>query len=206
MTNSVPIVVLNLKKRPERWEAWVQEAEKNKLENYSRWEAIDGSLVTITPEIQQLFKDNDFNMRRGVMGCALSHLNIWLHIVEEKLPALIVFEDDARFNETFCLPDLPRGWDIFYFGGPSLKGVYPPGIPFNEKVIIPKLDPDLYFTTIAYMLSFSGACKLLDRLDKVGFNRAVDWFMRDTFDQLNVFCYKKLIIYADEKGDSDVQL
>lgn len=202
-----PIVVINLKRRADRWAAWTKEAERVGITNYTRWEAVDGSRLTLTTDIQNLFRNNDFNMRKGVVGCALSHMNIWLNIVENNVPALIIFEDDARFNEPFNVPDLPFGWDLFYFGGPALKGIYPPGIPINDTIIIPKLPQDLYFTAIGYMISYKGANKLLERLVEIGFNKAVDWFMTDTFtfEKLNVFSYKKLIVYPDENSGSDVQ-
>ena len=198
------VVVINLKRRPERWAAWVKEAERVGIVNYARWEAIDGSMLTMQRDVRHLFRNNDFNMRQGVMGCALSHMNIWLHILENNIPALIVFEDDARFNEPFSVPDLPFGWDLFYYGGPALKGIYPPGVPINDTIIIPKLPQDLYFTTLAYMISYSGAIKLLERLGEIGFNKAVDWFMTDTFEKLNVFSYKKLTVYPDPHLGTDV--
>lgn len=198
-----PIVVINLKRRPDRWVGWIKEAKRVGIKNYTRWEAFDGIEIKITPNIKNLFRNNDFSMRRGVVGCALSHMNIWLHIIENNIPALIVFEDDARFLEPFIVPDLPQNWDLFYFGGPG--GVYPPGIPISDTIIIPKLPEELYFTAIGYMISLNGAKKLLERLEKIGFNKAVDWFMTDTFEKLNVFCYKKLIVHPDEKAGSDVK-
>ncbi len=201
----VPIVVINLKRRPDRWEAWLKEARRVGISDFLRWEAVDGQSLVMTPEIQNLFRDNDFSMRRGVVGCALTHMNIWLHIVENNIPELIVFEDDARFNDPLVVPELLQGWELFYYGGPPFKGIYPPGVPISDTVMVPKLPDDLYFTTIAYMISYSGAHKLLDRLTKVGFNKAADWFMRDTFEKLNVFCYKKLIVYPDQNFGSDIK-
>ena len=58
--------------------------------------------------------------------------------------ALIVFEDDARFNEPFEVPQLPLGWDLFYYGGAPLKGIYPPGVPISEAINIPNLPEDVY--------------------------------------------------------------
>ena len=198
-----PIVVLNLRRRSERWAAWSIEAKRAGITNYRRWEAIDGYRMTMAQEIQHLFRFNDFNMERGVMGCALSHMNIWLHIVENNIPALIIFEDDARFNEPFAVPDLPLAWDLFYFGGGH--GIYPPGDPISDMIIIPKQSENLYLNTLAYMISYNGANKLLKRLGETGFNRAVDWFMIDMFENLNVFCYKKLIVTTNKHFRSDVK-
>ena len=204
--NSPPIFVINLATRPERWSTWVKEAERTTLPEYKRFEAINGYEITITPEIQHLFRNNDFNMRRGVIGCALSHMSIWLHIVEQQIPAGIIFEDDARFNEPFEVPQLPQGWELFYYGGAPMKGVYPAAIPISETVGIPFLPEQLCFSSIGYMISYNGAKKLLDRVTKTGFYNAVDWFMKDAFVILNVFCYRRLRVYHDDSFGTDVQI
>ena len=165
---------------------------------------MDGLQVTLDEGTRYLFCNNDFQLKPGVIGCSLSHMNIWLHVMENKIPALIVLEDDARFNEPLILPDLPKGWDLFYIGGAPWPGT-PPALPINDKAAVPDLLEDLYFTTIAYMISYSGACKLLNRLTRVGFNKAVDWFMTDTFKELNVFCYRKFVVFSDKGAGSDVK-
>lgn len=200
-----PIVVLNLKRRPDRWEAWLKEASRMHIENFTRWEAVDGLKISMDENILNLFRANDFELKPGVVGCALSHMNIWLHVVENKIPSLIVLEDDSRFNEPLILPDLPKNWDLFYMGGAPWPGT-PPAIPINDKIARPDLPEDLYFTTIAYMISYHGACKLLDRLMRVGFNKAVDWFITDTFSELNVFCYRKFVVFYDKDAGSDVKI
>lgn len=169
-----PIVVINLKRRIDRWKSWVEEAEKKNIEGYSRWEAIDGRKIEITSEIEYLFRDNNFDWRRGRIGCALSHMNVWLHVVEKQIPALIVLEDDARFNAPFAVPDLPPQWDLFYFGGAPWEGVHTPGVIVSDDVIMPNFSPDMFFTAVGYMISFKGACRLLDRLQNIGFNRPLD--------------------------------
>ena len=211
-----PIVVLNLKRRADRWVAWVQEAERIGLSHYTRWEAVDGKALTITPEIYQLFLSDDFDMGSGRIGCALTHMNIWHYIIENKIPALIILEDDALLNEPLTMPDLPLGWDLFYYGGALLRkeyeppdgpvrAAYPPGVPINDKVLIPRFPDHMYFTTVGYMLSYSGACKLIERLKKVGFNKPVDRFMKDSFGILSVFAYRKLVVYADLNFTSDIE-
>lgn len=213
---SPPIVVLNLKRRTDRWAAWVREAERVGMTDYTRWEAVDGEKLVITPEIQKLFLNSNFDMRPGIVGCALTHMNIWLHITENKIPSLIILEDDALLNEPLTMPDLPSRWDLFYYGGALLRkqyeppegpvrAAYPPGIPINDKVLIPKFPDHMYFTTVGYMLSYSGACKLLERLIRVGFNKPVDRFMRDTFEILNVFAYRKLVVYTNLDLTSDTE-
>ncbi|MBS4165124.1 Uncharacterized protein NEOC65_000171 [Neochlamydia sp. AcF65] len=199
-----PIAVINLKSHPERWIAWVKEAERMGITDYSRWEAIDDSTLTLTSEVQQLFINNDFNGHPGAIGCALSHIHLWLYMIENKIPELMILEDNARFNSSFEIPELPLGWDLFYYNGPSVKDICPSGVSLNNKIMIPQCSEDLHFTTLSYRLSYSGACKLMGRLRKIGFNKTVDGFMRDTFDRLNVFCYKKSRVYPAHELESDV--
>lgn len=41
-------------------------------------------------------------MRDGELGCALSHLGVYKHIVEKKVPIALILEDDAKVYD--CLP------------------------------------------------------------------------------------------------------
>ena len=47
-----------------------------------------------------LFKDNNFAFKRGVVGCALSHYNVWKQIAESDYEYCAVFEDDCKFDKT----------------------------------------------------------------------------------------------------------
>ena len=52
--------------------------------------------------MKKLFKGNDFGNRRGVIGCALSHYNLWKALIEDKNHAFyLIMEDDFTLCEGF---------------------------------------------------------------------------------------------------------
>ena len=201
--------MINLARRPDRWRHFEASAKAAHVPAYERWEAVDGQHLSLTPELQRLFASNNFFYHKKVMGCALSHYRIWQHIVTHKIEQTIVFEDDCVFLKPFKLPHLPQDWELFYFGGvdlPDIKALIVfPGIPIKKNIIIPKPPANVGMCTYAYMLSLEGAKRLIDRVEIMGFNTAVDWLMVGEFDELKVYCYSPFIAYADPQLGSDIQ-
>ena len=92
-------IVINLERRPDR----KKNIEKLFSEiEYNFYSAIDGKKLKGTPEIYNLFKGNDFKWRRGVIGCALSHYNIWNSLSkDENFESYCIFEDDITLSNNF---------------------------------------------------------------------------------------------------------
>ena len=45
---------------------------------------------------------NDFNYKKGVMGCALSHIHLWNNLINDKdNDFYVIFEDDIVFCNNF---------------------------------------------------------------------------------------------------------
>jgi len=64
-------------------------------EDYEFSKAVDGSLLKPTSELKHLFRNNDFGNRRGVIGCALSHYNLWKRLVyDSQHEYYVIMEDD----------------------------------------------------------------------------------------------------------------
>ena len=74
-TNNIKII--NLKKRTDRKQNVKTQLDKLGIYNYEFYEAINGYEIEESEkigEIQQLFRNNDFLYKKGVIGCALSHI------------------------------------------------------------------------------------------------------------------------------------
>lgn len=198
------IHVINLSRRTERWHHWEEQARKWGVIDYKRFEAFDGRDLKLTSDLKHLFRNNDFQDNPWAIGCALSHFYLWMHQFEKQLPYMVVFEDDATFSQPFKLPELPNGWDLFYFGGAPYPDVYPPGIRYNHNVIQPKLIEPQFFTTVAYMLSLEGAAKLLAEVDAHGIGKHVDRFLMDLHNKIHVFCYSPLPVYDNHVLGTDI--
>ena len=68
------------------------------VNKYEFFEAIDGKELTSTPELLSLFKMNDFNYKKGVMGCALSHIHLWNNLINDKDNDFYVIFEDEHFS------------------------------------------------------------------------------------------------------------
>lgn len=213
--------VVNLDRRIDRWKTFEKRAAQHGLINYTRWSAVDGAALALTPEIKQLFEGNDFNWRRGVIGCALSHYHLWKKIIEEDLSCALVLEDDAEFvQKSFssywngilveAFEKLPQA-DLIYLGGtpqsyhaphrPDLDPIYAKAV--NKHFYHPR--PGGHLGTFSYIISKSGCEKLLARIQREKIKRAIDWVMVESFSELNVFVAKPFSFISPIIVGSDVE-
>jgi glycosyl transferase family 25 len=127
---------------------------KNNINNYEFIEAVDGKELIMTPEIQKMFADNNFNFRQGVVGCALSHLNLWKQLIDDKYnDYYLILEDDtilcndfankiSKLNENFkCKDFILLGYHMFEAERNKVKEIYE-----NNKtdIVIAPLNHKLY--------------------------------------------------------------
>jgi hypothetical protein len=122
------IYVINLDRRPDRYEEFQKEISKYGIENVERFSAIDG--VTITP--------NNMKLLAGEIGVLESHLEIVKKCKEEGLKNVLIMEDDVYFSDEILKLDeymaaVPEDWEFLYFGGNHVYGE--PPILVNDKVI-----------------------------------------------------------------------
>ncbi len=99
---SLDIQCINLSRRPERYKAFC-ETMKYITTPIHRFEAVDGKSLKMTPQIYNLFDTNDYHFRTGIVGCALSHLQLWMNHLyfrgQNHRTMLMVMEDDLMFNK-----------------------------------------------------------------------------------------------------------
>lgn len=98
------IICINLKRRPDRRIEMENKFADGNVKNYSFFEAYDGRNIDLTNPQLNLFKhDYSYLMtRRGNLGCALSHYNIWTNLVNDDIyNAYVIFEDDVNLASDF---------------------------------------------------------------------------------------------------------
>ena len=171
---------------------------------YEKFEAIDGATLEMTKEIKFLFRNNNFINNPNAIGCALSHFFLWIKLIETEAPYFIIFEDDAQFTRPFKLSELPQDWDLFYFGGVSLRNFIPPGNIYKDNIVVPQLESYQNFTSVAYMISLHGALSLMEIIDKKGIDKHTDNFLMSMHHILKVFCYSPMIVFAHRSYGSDI--
>ena len=201
--------VINLDRRADRMEKFLA-TNPDIAERVHRVSAFEGSKLKMTPKLARLFKPHDFNWKKPVMGCALSHLALWMQLANEKedVNNYLILEDDARMNKEwrarwekiYSHDCMPEDWDVVYLGGilpPNKAGFAEMIEPVNKYVARIKKntsfgqrEPDRYmhFCAYAYVLSRRGAIKILDVLKaKGGYWTSADHMICNIHEVLNIY-------------------
>jgi GR25 family glycosyltransferase involved in LPS biosynthesis len=98
---AIKIYVLNLQRRPDRLQKF-REMNKAEMVHFHVFNAIDGLSLTPSLTIQRLFEPNDYNYRRGIVGCAISHIMMWSEVASTpNLNGMLIIEDDAKLFKNF---------------------------------------------------------------------------------------------------------
>lgn len=113
------IYVINLDRSAKRWKLF---NDRNiNLGLYTRYSAVDGHMVNRSSLEAEGIIAPGLDYSPGALGCALSHIRLWQHAVEQNVP-LTIFEDDAfghpQFNEHWrtVAAKLPDDWDAVLWG------------------------------------------------------------------------------------------
>ena len=101
--NDCTIHLINLETNPEKREACTNNFKQLGL-RYAVMQAIDGAKYTLSPHERWLFKqvNYDIDVKVGVVGCSLSHLQLLETFVRSNQSYLLVAED----NITIVEPDI----------------------------------------------------------------------------------------------------
>jgi GR25 family glycosyltransferase involved in LPS biosynthesis len=159
----MPVFVINLKKRPDRWEYASQEIAKAGFKDIRRFEAVDGKDAGSLRDAWAVHGNPRFNPRDGgfkrvvgKQGCCVSHLNLWKHIIDKHLvDGAVVFEDDVCFHpkwdslsrEYYDLT--PKDYGMIFMGCQFLNS--PKAILRRPIVSVP------IYCTHAYIITYEGA-------------------------------------------------
>lgn len=214
------IKIVNLLRRPDRKKDILEKLiNLNVDENsYNFIKAVDGKELQPIYTIKQLFKNNDFKYRKGVLGCALSHFNLWEQLLADPLNDFyIILEDDITLCKNFkenieSMKETFLDKDVIFLGYHMLKETRKK-FEFlydcdSKDIKTSKLVKKLFFGgTFAYSINKLGAKKLLENANKNGIKRAIDYFM---FDSEEVECWESrphLVFseYFSGREDTDIQ-
>jgi len=179
--------VINLKRRPDRLRNFFT---KNKDELYpiTVFEGVDGKTLLPSHKVQKAFSTGDYNYRRGIVGCAMSHIKIWKEFITKlSTNYCIVFEDDAELCKDFhhkvlYLLDKHKDFDIMFlhynpypqYNLPELYSDSPPKADFWS---IERSMRENMGSGAGYILSRNGAINLLKHIEEKGIYNAIDWVM-----------------------------
>jgi GR25 family glycosyltransferase involved in LPS biosynthesis len=216
--------VVNLDRRPDRWETFQQKATPLlTFLKYERFSAIDGSKLQTTHQIQRIFDNNDYNMRKGMVGCAMSHIKLYTDLVNSEYEAFLILEDDLEFVPEFDKKLLHSykqlklfSWDMMYLGH-HLHTQYKSDDVYDKEKLprIEKWDVHTSLTrsmggTGGYLISKQGAKKLLEFINSNGMTNGIDTVQQKASNIMNTFYCCPHLFYSkcfmgDNNLDTDVQ-
>jgi len=176
--DDIPIVVISLDRRPDRWAIFTQKAQAAGIyPKAQRLSAVDAKefVAHEHPAITLLTAHNIKNgVRRayheidrpGAVGASLSHFKAWEFLRNSTAPALIIFEDDStvpvdfKAHMTTLLAELPAEWDIVTFYNTPYEG----GLSGCTAILAGNWSScTSLMGAHAYMVSRRGAQRLLAR-------------------------------------------
>ena len=201
---------INLKRRPDKNKNTLVELNKSNLlkNKMKRFEAIDGKDIDLTNYLAPGISARLLEKRRGWIGCALSHMELWQRCIKMNKPMLI-FEDDNVIKEEVnydkhletIINNFPNDFDIVYLVTDNIVNYR----PYNDLFVKAKSNNSILS---AYFISPSGAQKLLDSIMPYKPYLQIDWYInRLTYNKkINCYIYRKSIMYTiQDFNTTDIQ-
>ena len=219
---ALPIRVINLDRRPDRWASFTEnlarQTDPATAAKFERVSGVNGLELVMTPEIEHLFRHNDFHYRRGIVACALTHLDLWQQLANGDDDMMLIIEDDITIIESFrdrfidALGQLPpaESFDLAFLGShhwdsaPDRTGLAP------RDSWRPMKWEEFLGGTYAYLITKTGARRLLEIAERDGIQNGIDWFpMRHGSELRALECLPDLVTsplaWPGRTGDSDIQ-
>lgn len=210
--------VINLEHRGDRLEKFWG-AHPYLKDSVYKTTAVNGNNLQLNKEIVRLFRNNDFNWKKGVMGCALSHYNLWLELANHKhSKTYLILEDDVVLDQNFLYKWrsvahlMPDDADVVFLGGvlPPNKAALPVFTePVNAafaKVKEMELGGSrrryFHFCTYSYIITKAGAKKLCSLIGENGIFTSIDHMMVNHGDSLlNIYFTTPLLSGCFQDND-----
>lgn len=175
---------ISLARHTERW-ARMQSRFKEENLDVTRW-------IASTPET--LTDKFHHYLSPGERACAQSHINIWRHMLENKLEYALVLEDDACFDKNWRTKlaefqiDDPY-WDLLLLNASE---------PVDPAFIW--MDVQEQYLTAGYILSLRGVTRLLQWFE--GNFASSDWMTSRLQQNNHSYCYFPWLIIQEGKDST----
>jgi len=211
--------VINLDRRTDRWSSFLEKTLSIPLV-FNRFSAIDGRELVPTRQLFSLFDTNDYKFRKGMVGCALTHLQLIIQLVNDpEYDMYLIVEDDVDFSPDFYKKysklyqelSATDDWGLMYLGHTA----YPQYRESSEKTDI---EPSLERLTasesiqksmggaFSYLLHKRGAISILEYIAETGMTNAIDTMEQRAADKMGGihYCVPNIVL-AKVAHQSDIQ-
>ena len=202
------IYCINIKDSKDRWNTINHDAKEAGLK-INRFEAINGKIH----DLDDLEKTHNIrinkNLKKGTVGCALSHILALRKIKHENNEHVLILEDDVKITPNIknkineYLREVDFDFDILFLGGCNIYGKN-----YKNKFIKPvnieqKRKYRHNLCCHAMLIKKKNVDKILTALNSI--DRSIDTQLRENFGFLNCFYCNPSLIYQDREIASDLQ-
>jgi len=204
LLDSLPIWVINLENKSDRWKNILNSIQKSglPLENVFRLDAINSTTMSpaelkniLSPEaFKQLFSNliyrtSHSQLTLGAVGCYLSHIELWKKLLVSNNSHFLIFEDDTKLSSDFLqtanhvLKHIPDDFDFLFLG----SIVSPTDEVLSDTNVIKNKFTTLIsvYGTHAYIISKKAVQKLLPLSFPI--NKQFDSFISDYNSLLKMY-------------------
>jgi len=197
MNNIDKIFIINLDKDIERLNNSYKQLNKYNITNYERYPAIYAAesnkyeLNTYTTTIGKIIAS------KTMIGCGISHINIWKKIVNEKINTCLILEDDFILVDDFLnkynriINKAPEKYDMLFLTSTHAYYNF-----YNMRDINKHFYKPLFVCqTVGYIITLKGAQNILKNIDKVFYHIDIQISLQSLFTDLNIIAVKEPLIY-----------
>lgn len=208
--------VINLKKATKRWNNIKKQLETYNL-NYKRIDGVLGKELTN----DEISDNTSFLCKtlctKPTIGCAMSHINVWKNIIDDKQEYSLVLEDDAELVDNFkdkldylINNKIPEDFDIVYLGCGGCCDInqeYSYIDRFlllfnktntykviNENVFVPEFPVGLH----GYLISNNGAKYLYNKFNETKIQTHIDFqIAKNHLPDIKVYSVEPKLVFQE---------
>ena len=166
------IFIINLDKDVERLNNSYKQLNDYNINNYERYSAVYGAAANIHDLDNYTTKIGKLIASKSMIGCGISHINIWKRIIKEGINKCLILEDDFILVDNFLnkfnniIKKSPAEYDILFLSS---------NIVHNKNLKLYDIDDNFYkqlliSQTVGYIITIEGAKKILKYINKVSYH------------------------------------
>lgn len=206
---NLPVLIINLATRPDRWDSMLQQLSSLGFNNITRIDAVVGKNldlenIDITLHTKHIIKHPEQRSSHyqlhtvGAIGCTLSHLKCYNYMLNNNINECLIFEDDCLFTKDFA-SNLTReinicksnNMDLLVFG---YNKEFDPEIKGNYKTV------NNFFGTHSYYINKTGAQVLKQYIYPIEVHMDAYISLLLTLNKINGMLSVKSICFPDDFG------
>jgi len=186
--------IVNLDRRPDRLQHAREQLARIGVTGARRFQAFDGQRLQLTSSRPDW-------VRKGAVGCYVSHAAILKQAQARRAPCVIV-EDDLALADDFLdafaafLDEVPADWDVLHL--PGRQDCAPPVIlgPHHARLVA------TWGTTMSFM-RLPAIDRLLEEIDSL--DRPIDDFYIRMMTNLTFYSPARKIVWQEERLGTDLR-